>query len=272
MIDLIALGGGLVINLGVAILGMLLLWMVAVRIRDVSFIDAVWAYGMVGLAWFSVARAGGPAALGAHGIALVALTTLWGVRLGTHLILRWRRLGRDPRYDRILGGAMERKGWSFATAALIMVFLMQGPLLWWVSLPAQAGILERPMAPLNVLGWLGVALALAGILFETVGDAQLEAFRKDPANAGQVMDRGLWRYTRHPNYFGDALTWWGIYLVAADSGTAAWTILSPVFLTWTLMKWSGAALLERGLKKSRPGYDEYIRRTSGFFPLPPKQG
>jgi len=126
------------------------------------------------------------------------------------------------------------------------------------------------MGPLGLLGLLGIALALAGILFETVGDAQLEAFRKNPANAGQVMDRGLWRYTRHPNYFGDALTWWGIYLVAAESGTAAWTILSPLFLSWTLMKWSGAALLERGLKKSRPGYDAYIRRTSGFFPWPPK--
>ena len=110
MIDLIALGGGLVINLGVAMIAMLLLWLVAVRIRDVSFIDAVWAYGMVGLAWFSVLRAGGLGALGDHGIALVALTSLWGLRLGTHLILRWRRLGRDPRYDRILGGAMERNG------------------------------------------------------------------------------------------------------------------------------------------------------------------
>ena len=269
MIDLIALGGGIVINLIVAMMAMTLLWLVAVRIRDVSFIDAVWAFGMVGLALFSAARSGG-IHMSPHGLALAGLTTLWGLRLGVHLLLRWRRLGRDPRYDRILSGAMERKGWSFATAALIMVFLMQGPLLWFVSLPAQVGILERPFGPLGWLGYVGVALALAGIAFETIGDAQLEAFRKDPANHGQVMDRGLWRYTRHPNYFGDALTWWGIYLVAAETGTAAWTILSPIFLTWTLMKWSGAALLERGLKKSRPGYDDYIRRTSGFFPWPPK--
>lgn len=271
MIDLISLGGGIVINLIVAMLAMLLLWLVAVKIRDVSFIDAVWAYGMVGLTWFSVARAGGPVALGPHGMALAILVTIWGMRLGTHLLLRWRRLGRDPRYDRILGSAMDSKGWGFATAALIMVFLMQGPLLWFVSLPAQVGILERVTGPLGPIAVIGIVLALTGIIFETIGDAQLEAFRKDPASAGQVMDRGLWRYTRHPNYFGDALTWWGIYLVAFDSGTGAWTILSPMFLTWTLAKWSGAALLERGLKKSRPGYADYVARTSGFIPWPPKR-
>lgn len=254
---------------------MVALWLVAVRIRDVSFIDAVWAYGMVGVAWLSASQIwpgpgeGGPQPLG---WLLLVLTSLWGVRLGTHLLLRWRRLGRDPRYDRILGRAMEKNGWSFATASLLIVFLLQGPLLWFVSLPAQVGILAEADRGIGPLALAGAALAIAGILFETIGDLQLEAFRKDPANKGQVMDKGLWRYTRHPNYFGDACCWWGIWLVSASTGAGLWTIASPVLLTWMLMRWSGAPILEKGLSKSRPGYADYIARTSGFVPWPPRRG
>ena len=267
--------GSLALNLAATMVAMLLLWRVAVAIRDVSFIDAIWAYGMVGLALLSFAlrSADGPVSLvGTHGRIVAMLTTLWGVRLGTHLLVRWRRLGRDPRYDRILGGAMERRGWSFATASLLIVFLLQGPLLWFVSLPAQVGILAGDQGTPGIAAWFGLALAILGIVFETVGDAQLEAFRKDPANKGQVMDRGLWRYTRHPNYFGDACTWWGIWLVSAETGAGLWTVTSPLLLTWMLLKWSGAPILEKGLKKSRPGYADYVARTSGFFPWPPRAG
>jgi steroid 5-alpha reductase family enzyme len=256
----------LAFNFAVLFVAMMVLWRVSVAIRDVSFIDAVWAYGMVGLAVVSFLHAPH------HGPGqwlLLGLTALWGMRLGTHLLLRWRRLGSDPRYDRIVGAA-EAKGRSFSMAALTLVFLPQTVLLWFTSLPAQAGILSAPPNMPGIIGLVGAALALFGIAFETIGDLQLEAFRSDPANKGAVMDRGLWRFTRHPNYFGDACAWWGIWIVAVDAG-AWWTILSPVFLTWTLMKWSGAALLERGLKKSRPGYADYVARTSGFFPLPPKR-
>ena len=107
---------------------------------------------------------------------------------------------------------------------------------------------------------------------QIVGDAQLKAFRADPANKGKVLDTGLWRYTRHPNYFGDACTWWGIWLVASETGAGLWTIASPILLTWMLMRWSGAPLLEKGLKKSRPGYAAYVARTSGFVPWWPKRG
>jgi steroid 5-alpha reductase family enzyme len=264
----------LFLNLAVLMVALLILWQVAVRIRDVSFIDAVWAYGMVGLALFTAFSAGFDR-LPPAGLALLSLTALWGSRLGTHLLLRWRRLGRDPRYDRIVGRAMEKNGWSFAVASLLIVFLLQGPLLWFVSMPAQLGILAAPNhdggGALNGLAMAGIALALGGIAFETIGDAQLEAFRKDPANKGQVMDRGLWRYTRHPNYFGDACAWWGIWLVAASVGAGPYTIASPVLLTWMLMKWSGAPILEKGLTKTRPGYADYIARTSGFVPWPPKE-
>ena len=121
------------------------------------------------------------------------------------------------------------------------------------------------------IAWVGVVLALTGIAFESIGDAQLKAFRSNPANKGKVLDTGLWRYTRHPNYFGDACTWWGIWLVAAETGPAGWvSVLGPLFLTFTLTRWSGKPMLERGLKKSRPDYAAYVERTSGFVPWPPK--
>ncbi|MFZ4690656.1 MAG: DUF1295 domain-containing protein [Polymorphobacter sp.] len=259
----------LAINLGAIMLAMLLLWRVSVALKDASFIDAVWAYGMVGLALLSAAQLpGGPR--GPHGWALLMLVTIWGLRLGTHLLLRWRRLGIDPRYERIIGGTMKQRGWSFSKASLVMVFAMQGPLLWLVSMPAQAGILADTGAAIGALGSIGIALAVIGIGFESLGDLQLEAFRNDPASHGKVLDTGLWRYTRHPNYFGDACTWWGIWLVAIGAGAGLWTIAGPVFLTFTLVKWSGAALLEKGLKKKRPDYAAYIARTSSFIPWPPK--
>ncbi|GGI83966.1 membrane protein [Polymorphobacter multimanifer] len=257
-------------NLVAIVVAMVILWRLAVMIKDVSFVDVVWAYGMVFLATIT-AFILLDAPRGPLGWALFGLTTAWGMRLGTHLLIRWRRLGRDPRYDKILSSVMAKRQWSFSTASLVQVFLLQGPLVWLVSLPAQAGLLTDPGTPLTPLAWAGAALALFGIAFETIGDVQLETFRKDPTRRGQVLDTGLWRYTRHPNYFGDAVTWWGIWAVAIAAGAPLWVTLGPVFLTYTLTKWSGAPMLEKGLKKNRPGYADYMARTSGFFPLPPKK-
>jgi steroid 5-alpha reductase family enzyme len=260
----------LAITLAAVVALMGLCWRYSLSIRDVSFIDAIWAYGMVYAVAIAAILNGGPS--GKAGWMLVALVALWGLRLGTHLITRWRRLGRDPRYEKILGHAMEKQGMSFAKAAWWRAFGMQGPLLWGVCLPAQAGILADDGSTLPWWGLAGAAAALIGIAFETIGDAQLEAFRADPANKGQVMDKGLWRYTRHPNYFGDFLAWWGIFTVGIAAGAPWWTVVGPLFLSFTLTRWSGAPMLEHSLKKHRPGYDDYIRRTSGFFPLPPKRG
>ena len=157
-----------------------------------------------------------------------------------------------------------------------MVFLMQAPLLFITCLPAQLGIwasatMSHAAGP---LAWAGAAIALAGIAFESVGDAQLNAFRRDPANKGRVLDTGLWRYTRHPNYFGDALTWWGLWLIAADIGpwVALASVIGPLFLTFTLTKWSGKALLEKGAaagtdglhKCVLPAYDPCIKASHRF--------
>ncbi|WP_303785148.1 DUF1295 domain-containing protein, partial [Sandarakinorhabdus limnophila] len=178
----------MLINLGItlaAVVGLMVLcWRYSVSIRDVSFIDAIWAYGMVFAVTVAAILNGGPA--GPAGWALIVLVGLWGLRLGTHLITRWRRLGRDPRYEKILGHAIEKQGMSFAKAAWFRAFGMQGPLLWGVSLPAQAGVLADGGAPLPLWGVAGAAIALFGIAFESIGDAQLEAFRADPASKGQV--------------------------------------------------------------------------------------
>jgi steroid 5-alpha reductase family enzyme len=257
----------LIVNFALVVVLMTILWCWAVAIKDVSFIDSFWAYGMVMVALATFFLSGGDPE---RKLALTGLACLWGLRLGTHLFRRWRASGIDPRYAKILGHAMEKKGWSFSRASFQMVFAMQAVLLFIVCLPVQLGQIATTPMGLTWLGWVGVAVALTGIAFETIGDAQLTRHRNNPAMKGKVLDTGLWRYTRHPNYFGDACTWWGLWLIAAETGPGLWALPGPILLTWLLTRLSGVPMLERALKKTRPGYEEYVRRTSGFFPLPPK--
>ena len=244
------------------------LWAYCVRIRDVSVIDAFWPLGMVILAGTTALLTdGSPVRSGV----LLALTALWGLRLSFHLFVRWRGHGVDPRYAAILGRLMDKKGWSFAKASFLQVFAMQCVLLILVCLPAQLGQISAEPTSIGVLGWIGIALALTGIAFETIGDAQLTAFRGNAANAGKVLDTGLWRYTRHPNYFGDVCTWWGIWLVAAETTAGLYSIIGPLILTFLLTRVSGVPMLEHRLKKNRPDYEAYLRRTSSFIPWPPRR-
>ena len=190
---------GLLVNAGIIAVLMLGLCAIAARIRDVSFIDAVWGAGMAVLAIASWLQLGDP---GARAGLIAAMAAIWGVRLGLHLFTRWRAHGEDPRYARMLGKAKEQG--RYGRAALTVVFGPQAVLLFLTCLPAQLGVLaSAEPAPIGPLAWAGAALWLVGMIFETVGDAQLKAFRADPANKGKVLDTGLWRYTRHPNYFGD---------------------------------------------------------------------
>lgn len=261
---------GLLINLAIDAALMLMLWRVAVAIGDVSFIDAVWGGGMVVLAASSWLQLSDP---DLRATLILAMTAIWGTRLALHLFLRWRAAGEDPRYARMLGKARDQG--RFAGAALKIVFAPQALLLFLTCLPAQLGILAAPEgAEVGLIGMAGAALWAIGMVFETVGDAQLKAFRGNPANKGKVLDTGLWRYTRHPNYFGDCCVWWGIWLAAAGGGLwlALASLPGPLFLTFTLTRWSGKPLLEKGLARTRPGYADYVARTSGFFPWPPKQG
>lgn len=260
----------LLINAAVAAGTLLVGWLVAVRIRDVSFIDAIWGGGMAVLAvasWLQLDEPGDRASL------IAAMAAVWGLRLFWHLYTRWRGHGEDVRYARMLGKAKEQG--RFAQAALTKVFGPQAVLLYITCLPAQLGVLSgEASASIAPLALAGAALWLLGMVFEGVGDAQLKAFRANPANKGKVLDTGLWRYTRHPNYFGDCCVWWGIWLAAASAGplVALASLPGPLFLTFTLTKWSGKPLLEKGLAKTRPGYADYVARTSGFIPWPPKKG
>ncbi|MFA6113529.1 MAG: DUF1295 domain-containing protein [Sphingomonas sp.] len=243
-----------------------LLWLICLKTRDVTPIDSVWALGMVFLGAASFLHTGGDPTRKAL---LLGLCAVWGVRLGFYLLWRWRTQGPDRRYGKMFAMVEEAKGWGFARASLLLVFATQAPLLFIVCLPVQLGQIDAG-PPVGLLGLVGAGVAIAGILFESVGDWQLVQFRRDPANASKVLATGLWRYTRHPNYFGDALTWWGLYLIAAESGSGIWALPGPALLTWTLIRWSGVPTIEGRLKRKRAGYQDYVRRTSGFVPWWPK--
>lgn len=259
----------LALNFGLAVAGFVALWLIGSAIRDVSFIDSVWALGMGVLALSTWLQAG--AAAEPRLLLLLGLTLAWSLRLGLHLLLRWRAHGADRRYVRMMEKAKAERGWSYAYASLRLVFLLQAPLMWTVALPAQLGLLSGGAPqPLGPLSWLGAAVAVTGIVFETVGDAQITRFKADPANAGKVMDRGLWRYTRHPNYFGDIVTWIGLYILALEAPLGPWALPGPLLLIFLLTRFSGGVTYERRLTKTRPGYDDYQARTSPLIPWPPK--
>ena len=259
-------------NAVVLVVMFFILWLITLRTRDVTPVDSVWALGMVVLGWSTFVQTGGDPE---RKLLMMALCTLWGVRLGGYLLWRWRQHGADRRYQTMFAKVKEAKGWGLGQASARLVYIVQAPLLFIVCLPVQLGQIDAT-PPVGALGLVGAAVALVGILFETIGDWQLVRFRRDPANAGQVLTSGLWRYTRHPNYFGDACTWWGLYLIGAESGaeisTGLWALPGPILLTWTLIKWSGVPTVEGRMKRRKPGYDDYVRRTSGFLPWFPKTG
>jgi steroid 5-alpha reductase family enzyme len=254
----------LVVNAAVSAVAFLALWLVSLRIKDVSFIDAWWGPSMALLAWSTFLRA----PVTPHGAALTGLCTLWALRLGGYLFWRWRMHGADRRYVSMIAHAEKHRGWSFAKTALLFVFSLQYALGFLVALPVQLGQGPGVLGP---LAFAGIALAVVGILFESIGDGQLTRFKADPTNAGKVMDKGLWRYTRHPNYFGDACVWWGLYLIAAETGLGAWSLPAPVLITVLLTRWSGVPTTEGRMRKSKPGYEDYVSRTSGFVPWFPKK-
>ncbi|HEX4977672.1 MAG TPA: DUF1295 domain-containing protein [Nocardioides sp.] len=239
-------------------------FLVALRVGRHSVVDIAWGLGFVAvaaIAYLLSDEVGDPA----RRRLVLALTALWGIRLAAHIWRRSRGHGEDPRYDALLA----RAPGSRTAYALRSVYLTQGLVMWFVSLPLQVAMFQAEA--LGALAWAGVAVWAVGLFFEAVGDHQLQRFRDDPANRGKVLDTGLWRLTRHPNYFGDACVWWGLWLVALDAWPGVLTVLSPVVMTWLLVNGTGKPLLEKGLASTRPGYAEYVRRTSGFVPLPPRR-
>lgn len=241
---------------------MVLLWLAATARRDVSIVDLYWGIGFVVVSWVAIAM-NRPATLRALFVA--SLTTVWGLRLAIHLGLR--NHGRDE--DRRYAAMRARHGSRFPLVSLFTVFLLQAVILWFVSLPIQAAIVAEGDDYPGLLDVLGIIVWSIGFFFEAVGDFQLVRFQADPTNQGRVLDRGLWRYTRHPNYFGDACVWWSFYLAAAAAGST-WTIASPLLMTILLMRVSGVTLLEQTIVDRRPDYASYQTRTNAFFPGLPK--
>ena len=256
------LGQTLAVNLAVLAVAMSLLWLLSLAKRDASLIDPMWGLGFVLVAWLSwwLNTQAGP-----RPMLLVVLTTLWGVRLSLYLV--WRNWGQGE--DRRYRAMRDHHGAKFWWVSLFTVFLLQALLLWFVSWPIQVVASATEQSPLNWLDGLGLLLWAIGFAFESIGDWQLARFQADPKNAGRVLDRGLWRFTRHPNYFGDFCVWWGIFMITV-SGGAYWTVLSPVLMSFLLLKVSGVVLLERTITNRRPDYVAYRKRTNAFFPGPPK--
>lgn len=257
------MSGQLLFSLGIVLGCMLLLWIIGTIRRDVSVVDPFWGTGFVIIAWTAVLT-NQPAS--PRGWLLAILTTIWGLRLSGYLL--WRNWGHAE--DRRYAAMRTHHGQRFWWISLITVFLVQGLLLWLISFPQQIVAVEQTP---HAFGWIdvcGMLLWGTGFVFETVGDWQLAHFKANPANRSRVMDQGLWRYTRHPNYFGDFCIWWAFYLFACADG-ASWTIFSPALMSLFLMRISGVSLLESDITDRRPDYAIYKRCTNAFFPGLPKK-
>ncbi|MCH9692989.1 MAG: DUF1295 domain-containing protein [Gammaproteobacteria bacterium] len=236
-------------------------WVVSVLIRDVSFVDSIWSlFFLLAAVFFAVSFE----QLSFRGQLVLVLVAVWALRLSLHITVRNWGEGEDYRYQSIR--ANNEPG--FTVKSLYLVFGLQGLLAWIVAAPLYPAITSTiAFGPLDAAA--GV-LWLTGFIFEAGGDYQLAKFKADPANKGKVMDRGLWRYTRHPNYFGDFCVWWAFYLFALSAG-AWWTIFAPLLMSVLLLKVSGVATLEKTIADRRPKYADYINRTNAFFPGPLKK-
>ena len=242
---------------------MTVVWAVSVVRRDASLVDRVWGLAFVVAAGVYAALGDGA---GPRTVLVLVLVGVWGLRLSAYITWRNWGDGEDPRY----AAMRRRRPETFALRSLVTVFWLQAVLAWLISVPLLAALTAAEPRELTWLDLLGAVVWLVGFVFEAVGDWQLQRFLADPANRGRVMDRGLWRYTRHPNYFGDTTLWWGYLLPALATG-AWWAVAGPALMTVLIVRVSGLALTERSMKKSsREGHAEYVRRTNAFFPGPPR--
>jgi steroid 5-alpha reductase family enzyme len=241
-----------------------LTWLASLVTGNASVVDLVWGLGFVVVGWTTWSIHPDPGPL-QH--LTVALVSIWGIRLSGYLAWRNRSHGEDFRYRTM----REKWGRTFWIVSLGTVFALQGAIMWVVSLPLQIVNGTDEGRRLGVLAVVGALIWLGGFVFEAVGDAQLARFKADPANSDEVMDRGLWAWTRHPNYFGDACVWWGLGIIALTAGRpGVVALIGPATMNLFLVQVSGKALLERSLLRRRVGYDQYVARTSGFLPRPPR--
>ena len=254
----------MVINFSAVLAMMLLGWVVSLIYRNVTLVDSLWGLGFVLIAWLTFAMSDG--FLGRR-ILVVLLVTLWGLRLSLHLSRRNWGHGEDPRYT-----AWRRKsGRRFWLVSLFKVFILQAVFLWVISLALQWSQISA--VPDRFTAWdaIGLAVWVLGFIFEALADQQLYRFKSDPDNKGKVMDKGLWAFSRHPNYFGESTMWWGIFLIALSTPWGFWTVISPIVITVVLLKMTGVSLMEKTIVNTKPGYRDYIARTNAFIPWFPKK-
>lgn len=255
----------LLTNLGTVMVMMIMGWLISLIVKNVTIVDSLWGMGFVVIAWLTLYCSHSTAV---RPWLIAALVTAWGMRLS--LYLTWRNWGKgeDSRYE-----AWRNKSAStFWLQSLFKVFVLQALFLWVISLSMQFAQMSAVPERLTLWDIFGALLWLIGFCFEAAGDAQLAAFKADPKNRGKVMNRGLWAYTRHPNYFGEALIWWGIFIIGLSTPNSWWTVISPIVITAVLLKMTGIPLSEALLVERRPGYAEYIQKTSAFIPWLPKKG
>jgi steroid 5-alpha reductase family enzyme len=254
----------LAVSLAAVVALMLILWLASLLLHNASIVDIFWGPGFVVACLAASAEVGRASP---RAVLALSLVVVWAARLGTHIYLRNRGQGEDFRYRSM----RRRAGRSFAWRSLFEVFLLQALLLWLVSHPLQVVMTASEAGRLGGLDAAALGVWLIGFAFETISDLQLTRFRAEPTNRGRVLRTGLWGWTRHPNYFGEALIAWGLYLLAVGVDGGWVTIYAPALMTFLLVRVSGVGLLERTLSQSKPGYREYMEEVSAFLPLPPRR-
>jgi steroid 5-alpha reductase family enzyme len=242
---------------------MTILWLISIKIRNVSIVDLFWGFGFVVAAAVYFIFTDG---YETRKFLLMTMVAIWGLRLSIYLTWRNTGKGEDFRYQKFRKDFGEHRYWWYS---FFSVFLLQGVLMWLISAPLL-GAQFYPGNSLGILDFIGIAIWVIGFVFEAGGDIQLARFKANPANKGKVLDTGFWRYTRHPNYFGDVAVWFGYALICLSAGSY-WPVLGSFLMTALIIKVSGVALLEKTLNTTKPGYQEYVRRTSAFIPWFPKK-
>ena len=250
---------------GIAVLVLMtLLWLCSIYLKNVSIVDNFWGIGFV---LVTLVYALHVEVLYTRMKVVLLLVIIWGLRLSIHLMIRNSGKGEDYRYREFRQRYGAHRYWWFS---FFQVFLLQGILILVISSPQYGVAIKTEANALNLIDYFGLFVWAIGFLFEAVGDWQLTVFKRDPENKGKLLTTGLWRYTRHPNYFGDAAVWWGFGILAIASG-AYWYSLGSVIMTYLIIRISGVAMLEKSLVKKKPGYEQYIHRTSAFLPWFPKK-
>ena len=256
----------LIVNLLLTIGSALLLWLLSIPLRDVSIIDMAFAVILLVVTTCSYLLGAAPED---RKQLILVLVAVWAARITWHLVRRNWGHGEDVRYSKLRTWVDDDR--AFVWLSLRKVFLLQGVVLWLVSLPIQAAMILATPPELSWVAFFGAFICVAGIIIETLADAQLTHFRADVSKAGTVLSTGLWRYSRHPNYFGELCVWWGLFVIACDNPWGLLTIIGPAAYTYLIVNVTGQRTLDKKLAREKPGYDVYMQSTNGLIPGPPRK-